>query len=244
MMRFALPTTIVMAAVAGTAQAGFFSFASDSASGAWTFTGSGGGFTDAFDATNPVTLLIDDNNGSLPTLEVSVDFDADVSIVYAGSVPLGGGGDFAHNYIASGTFSFTEVTTGITILSATFENSLFTAEGGESSWYTTAGLQGSDGGAGSVDYTWMGASLPGYGLEPGALGLDEDFSFSLSELNTDGSLPWDGITGAGVELDGNMLPIAQWWSEGSYSGSASVIPTPASMALLGLGGIVIARHRR
>jgi hypothetical protein len=144
---------MLVLAAAGTAQAGFFSFASDVADTSWTFTGGGGGVSDAISVGSPLTLHIDDNNGVLPALEVSVDFDAAIGISYAGSVDLGGG-NFSHNYHASGSFSFTEVTTGVTILTVEFGNQLMTALGGALSWYTTATIQGSENPCRGSSPTW------------------------------------------------------------------------------------------
>lgn len=240
-MKLACSASMLILAAAGTAQAGFFSFASDVADQSWTFTGGGAGVSDSIGPGSPLKLLIDDDNGVMPTLEVSVDFDAAIDIDYAGSVDLGGG-NFSHNYHANGSFSFKEITTGITILTVEFDNQLMTALGAEFSWYTTATIQGSENPGGSVDYFWSGASLPAYGLEPGELGFNEDFAFTLTALNTDGSLPWGGA-GAGVGLDDDHLPGKTWYSEGSYSGGAS-IPAPASLALLGAAGLLARRRRR
>jgi len=40
------------------------------------------------------------------------------------------------------------------------------------------------------------------------------------------------------------LPTARWWSESSYSANANAVPTPGSLALIGLGGFAALRRRR
>src|SRR5687767_11935758 len=127
---------------AGAAQGAFFSFASGSASSAWTFQGNGLNFTDGTGPNDPITLFIDDNNGPLPTLGVSTQFNSNVALAYSGSVNLGGG-NFSHNYTAQGSYSFTDILSGVTLLTVNFNNALFTAQGAALSWYPTAALQAS-----------------------------------------------------------------------------------------------------
>ena len=68
-----------------------------------------------------------------------------------------------------------------------------------------------------------------------------DAAFTLTNLlsfSNDATQP-------GVPLDPQtFLPAEKWQSEGSYSGSAFFIPAPASLAMLGAGGLIAARRRR
>lgn len=229
-------------ALAGSANAAFFSFASDTADHAWTFTGGGApignaNFINATGPNDPVVLMIDDNNGPLPALVVSAQFQAQVGLTYSGSLPLGGG-VFSHNYLANGSFSFRDIPSGNVILTVNFENALFTARGGQNTWFTTAALQG-DFNGGIVNYTWSGASLPQYDLVPGT--RPGDFAFGLSALNSSGAIPYSGQA-PGRTLGADHLPDGQWWSEASYSGTN--VPAPGALALLGLGGLVATRRRR
>jgi hypothetical protein len=229
--------TIACAAViaaAGSAHGAFFSFASGSASNAWTFQGNGLGMTDGTGPNNPITLKIDDNNGPLPTLEFSTEFDANIALSYLGTIA-----GTIHNYSASGTFSFRDLATNITILTVAFNNAVFTAQGGTSSWGTAAGLH--HGSGVGITMTWGGATLPGYGLAPGTL-IDADFSFALSAMNTSGAIPYAGQN-PGVGLTPNFAPTGEWFAEASFA-AQGVIPAPGAGALLAIGGLAMFRRRR
>jgi MYXO-CTERM domain-containing protein len=230
----------VIAAAAGSTQAALLSFSSSTAGGSWTFQGTGNSVTDATGPNAPITLDIDDNNGVLPTLSVSTQFDASYTITFAGTTNLGGGA-LAYNYTASGSFTFQDMVSGTTLLTVNFQNCLFTARGNSTSWFTTGSLQGDEGNGASVNMIWSGASLPGYGLTPGALPTPRGFAFDMSALNTSGAIPYSGQN-PGVGLTNN-LPNAHWFSEGSFSASTGV-PAPGSLALLGVAGLTAARRRR
>ncbi|CAG1000169.1 hypothetical protein PHYC_02822 [Phycisphaerales bacterium] len=240
-------TLLVLAAAAGSAQGAFFSFASDTADTAWTFTGGFQNDPSMFrDATGPnqyLTLQIDDNNGPLPYLSVSVQFDAVVHMNYVGSVPLGGGA-FSHNYLAEGTYSFVDVASGVQLLTVNFANALFTARGGAASWFTTAALQVDDTPNGVVNMVWGGAALPGYGLLPGPLlGSPRGFGFDLTALNSSGALPYGGQAPGAALNTQTMLPMDRWWSESSHSATAN-IPVPGALVLAGVGSLLAVRRRR
>ena len=64
----------------------------------------------------------------------------------------------------------------------------------------------------------------------------DDFGFDLSLLNS-------GPNGVAIDPQ-TGLPIATWRSEGSYSGSATFVPTPGAAALAGLGLVTVSRRRR
>jgi hypothetical protein len=228
-----------MLALAGSAQAALFSFASDTSDRSWTFSGQGASVVDATGPNDYLTLHIDDNNGILPRIDVSTQFNANYTISYVGSVPLGGGA-FSHNYLASGSYSFTDVATNTTILTVNFTNCLFTARGGQMSWFTTAALQGDNGAGATVSMTWNGAPLPGYDLLPGV--LPGSFAFGHSALNSSGAIPYQNQS-PGANLGANMLPTATWWSEASFS-AIRIVPAPGSLALLGLGALAAMRRRR
>lgn len=224
---------------AGTSQAAFISFASGSSSGAWTFTGPGGPTFGSGLGTTPVTLLIDDRHGSLPTLEVSSRFVSDVTLTFVTSVPLGGG-SFSHTYLANGGFTLIDAVAGTPLLTTTFTNALFTARGLQGSWASTASLQGDSSGSGSVSMVWSGANLPGYGLVPGPL-VDPSFAFAMAALNSSGAIPYNNEL-PGAALAGNNFPAAAWFAESSFT--AAAIPSPGSAMVLGAAGVVLARRRR
>lgn len=217
-------------------QAALFSFASDNDASSWTFTGSGGSITSANDPTDPVVLLVDDHNGPLPAIPFGVEFEANFTIAYLASVPLGGGA-FIHNYSLNGTFSFLDGA-GNPLLSATVTNGALTALGGALSWYSTATLQANDNpDGGSVAYEWFGDPIPGYDLLTGPSTGRDDMAFTLTSLN---------FGGMDVTLNPNThLPESQWVSEGSFSGTGrDFIPAPGAAMIFGLGGLVALRRRR
>lgn len=222
--------------LAGSAQASLFSFASDNDHTSWTFRGLGSGIFNASDPTDPQVLLIDDNNGVHPALSLDVNFEAAFQLQYVASVPIGGGA-FVHTYVLSGSFGFTNRVSGTPILTADFADGAFTAIGGAASWSPTGTVQANDNDfGGSVTYHWFGGALPDYGLFPGSSLGPDDMAFTLTVLNH---------LGAAVGLDERHMPVAQWFSEGSYSGSASnFIPAPGVASLLGLGGLSLLRRKR
>jgi len=237
-------STIALALASGTAQAAFLSFASDSADTAWTFTGNGANVT-AATGNVPLVLHIDDNNGPAPVLQVSVSFVAQYTLTFVGSVNLPGGAQ-ALSYAANGSFTFSDTPGGPALLTTTFTNALFSVRASPNNvWATTGSLQVDDGLGATVSMVWGGANLPAYGLAPGALtGTPRGFGFDLTAINTSGAIPYNGQN-PGVAINANTrLPTAQWWSEGSYSASANVIPGPATLAVIGLGAIATRRRRR
>jgi len=228
-----LPAVLGMAAVAGTAQAALFSFASDTNQTDFTFAGLGNAVTDAQDPFDPVVLLVDDNNGPLAPLEFDVEFDADFTITHQGSTLIAPG-IFTHSYALEGTFSFTG-TTGL-LLRVDIAGGAMVALGGANAWGSTDTILGSDD-PGTVTYNWFGGTLPGYGVFNGSsVGID-DAAFTLTFLQT--------ALGAGVALNAQTkLPTAAWKSEGSFSGTAFFVPAPGASALLAFAGLTALRRRR
>ena len=72
---------MAVAALAAIVNAAFFSFVSDNDSATWTFSRFAASVTDADDQRDPQFMLIDDDNGVLPTLAFQVEFGANFSIV-------------------------------------------------------------------------------------------------------------------------------------------------------------------
>lgn len=242
-MKYTLAAMAGMALVAGTAHAAFFSFASDTADHHWTFFGgpAPNHFRDGILPGGKLDLQIDDNNGPLPTLTFSTRLQAQFDLTYAGSIPLGNG-DFSHNYLVAGEFTFLDLATLQPLLVTTFSGGLFTARGGQNSWYSTAGFGADNFGGANIDMSWHGATLPGYGLAPGSFIDPQGFQYTLSAINTSGQIPYD-MSSQGVALDQRMYPAQQWYAEGSYSASSNV-PAPGALVLGGLGIVAAARRRR
>lgn len=242
-------------ALAGTAQATFFSFASDVNSNAFTFAGTAGP-TGTFTISqasqvNNFTLLIDDNNNSQPTLAITgLTLQANLTATGGVSQNLAGT-TFQHSYRVTGTISFLSgANTLLTILIGANNQAVLTVPGTQNQWSTSGAVLGADSFA-DVTYratsnlvnaiTGLGANAAAYGIAVGPGGTadsvgPDDFAFTLTTINA-------GTIGTGPTLNANSAPTTPWQAESSYSGSTT-IPTPASVALMGVAGLVATRRRR
>ncbi len=240
-------TTTALLAVAGltvAANAGIFSFASDYSDQSWTFTLAthGGHFAieDQTQFTDPTILLIDDANGILEPLQYEVDFNLHADIDYLSSTPIGGG-KFIHSYSVEEAYAGWYTSNG-PILEMTFDDSIITIVGDEFGWDTAGSMFGSDAWA-SVQYTSY-INEPDYGMYLGDAIGPQDFGFSLTTINTSGSIPYD-YSSPGATLDPQtMFPTEEVFAEGSFSGSAQFIPAPSTAALLLGAGLFGTRRRR
>jgi hypothetical protein len=242
MVRFAIASLIV--AAAGSAQGAFFSFASDTSDQNWSFTGSGNKVYDGGGAQGsvPVTLLFDDDNGPLPAIAFAgARFDADVTITDGSRTRRGSTAQYDYDYIASGFFEFHDAR-GNLLLRCDFTNAQLSNAGSATSWGPKASIIGSDFTDATVVYTSWLTLAPGYGVTPGTFNGASDFGFDLTALNKTGAIPYNSADrGVAVSEASAYLP-SQWWSEGSYSGSA--VPSAGSVALLGLAASTIGFRRK
>lgn len=245
-------------ALAGSAHATLFSFASDDDSGAFTFRGTaatGNSFNirnGSDPASNTVTLRVDDNNGSRPTAQFAVGFRANITAQYQGSVGMMGSQQ-THAYSITGTFAFVDRTSGADLLLCTFTSTatpgLLSIGGRDTTWGTGGSALASDSASGvSTAITWTATpafftfaagqsiNLADYGVAGSTTASGDDFAFTLTALNTNGgSVPIDSVT---------RLPSAAFQSEGSMSGTASFVPAPSTLGLLGAAGLASLRRRR
>lgn len=237
-MKIAGLALIAAAGLAASANATFMSFASDSADRQWTFSGAGSQVRqgDAL-GVNIDLVLNNDNGGADATYHTK--FFADWTLAYEKSSAVGS--IVTHQYRASGVFQWLDADTGGLLLSCAFENAVFSAAGKAAAWSSTATVMGTDD-LSFVQYT-SGINNADLGMAVGVMAGPQDFAFTMTVINTSGVLPYTpNAANRGVALGADMLPGRQWFAEGSYSGSA--VPTPGSAALLGLGGLALAKRRR
>lgn len=237
-------TALVVLAGAATANAGIFSFASDFSDRSWTFRGEfhGGHFAmeDGTGIDDMMTLLIDDGNGGLAPLTYEVDFNMHADVEYLSSTSIGGG-KYLHTYVLENATAGWYQAAG-PVLEMSFDDSILTIVGDEFGWDSSGSMFGSDSWA-DVQYTSY-VDAPDYGMYVGDSVGPQDFGFSLTALNTSGTIPYD-FSSIGASLDPQtMLPTDEIFAEGSYSGSARFVPTPSTATLLVCGGLVGLRRRR
>lgn len=286
-MRLSLSQLLVLSgaaalSVAGSAQAVFFSFASDAGDSYFTFRttantavpnsfniveGSPAGLpgTTTSPAYSAQILRIDDNNGSLAAASLRTKFVANLVAANGTSTQIFPG-LWQHSYQVTGSFSFLDAVSGATLLTASVGTAnspaLLTVPGpNATTWSTSGAVLGSDS-FNVVTYTAFpalvtainalgGPTAAQYGIQipTGAASVDsvgpDDFGFTLTTINVNTSNPPSTVIGPNVALGANKVPLQNWASEGSYSGSAvGGIPTPGAASLLGLGVLLAARRRR
>lgn len=245
----ALGATALLA-LAGTASASQFSFASDDDSSFPTLSGAAGaggtfrirnGRTPTF---TPVTLDVDDDNGAQPTAHLPVGLVIDLTATHVASTPIGSA--FSHVYSITGSYAFVHPSTGVPLLQVQINpgSSNLTISGAASSWGSAGSIFGSDaaaGGANGVNYTDTGfaAYMSSLGFNPTLYGLSgfamEDFAFTMTNANAGGgSVALDSIS---------HLPTTAWSSEASHSGH-SLVPAPGAAGLLGAAAVAGTRRRR
>lgn len=251
-MRTVFSACAVIALAAGVAQAGVvtepvsFSFASDTADTAWTFEGVGATIAHGLGDTDTIGLVIDDLNGPLDALTLDASFFAEFTLSGHTATNIFGS-TWLHSYAVEGTFGF-QGPGGEDWLIAVFDDSVFTSPGSETRWSSTGAALGSDDFAG-VRYQATGAFIAAidaalggsataadYGIFEGFSVDPDDFGFDFTVLNS-------GPNGVAIDPQ-TGLPTNEWRSEGSYSGSATFVPTPGAAALAGLGLVTVARRRR
>lgn len=228
----------LLASLAGTAKADFFSFASDRNGQGPIFQGipidppGSGGIADAgpINPSGRVTtdLLWDaDQNGPNPAIVIPAYFTFQAGLTNSQLTPIAGG--FLESWTASGVYQFHDPLTNAVILQVQFNNAAFVSFSDSPNFLgETATLQSS----GSTD---AGLTFTGFGPLAGR---------DLSGLRTQ-SFTLTALRGA----QGGRAPVAQgglvlpgWVSEGSWS--ASAVPAPGALALGGFGCMLTFRRER
>jgi len=249
---------LAAAALAGSAQAAFFSFASDNDHLNYTFAGTagaGGTFAITQDVgPSNFLLLVVPANGPFPPQQIATTFSSNLTATWANDNNVAGS-LWMHTYTVSGTFGFSNPVNGDQYLKVTIGSGspgVFTVPGTQTSWSSTGAVLGADSFA-DVTYTFYPALIAALGGGPSAMtygisvpnGISgdstgpDDFAFDLSVMNA-------GTMGINVMLNPQThLPTTTWKSESSFSGSATgLVPTPGAAGLLGLAGLATLRRRR
>lgn len=239
-MRFTTGVLLGLATTGVAAQQVTFSLASDEDSNNPVFAGFGSSLVDVAGSNESFSLLVDDANGPLPTLEfIRLTVEADFELTYIGSTEIAPG-FYTHQYFADGTFAFDTISTGAgPLLTAEVSGAVLTAVGGEDFWASPATLGASDFAQAEITYTWGGDDFADYGLFNGATSVvdgADDGAFTLTLLGND--------FGSGVQLGTDGLPADGFVSEASFSGSATFVPAPGTAALLACGAGIGLRRRR
>lgn len=225
-----LVTALGVCALSGVAQAGFFSFASDTNPDGPTFSSASPGQVregaplDLSGAVR-VDLLYDADEhgpGGSTTITSTFAFTA-VTLNYT-VIPMGG--QFIHAWRLQGNYQFIDAG-GTTVLDAAFSHAVLI------SWSDSASLLGTSASIQDNADTDPLLTFTMGGALAGAPTQSPNFAFSLSGLTT--------LTGGRVPVNPAGAFGANWKSEGSWS--AQAIPTPASLTLLG-GAAAASRRRR
>ncbi len=226
----------LICAVAASAHADLFSFASDGNSDGSTFLGGRqvlSRFRDAapVDPTGVTVGFLWDADENGPGASVLIPsmfrFQADFTNHDVQNVL----GVFINSYSATGFYEYRTLNpVSELILRVEFTSAIFSSvSGSANTWGATATMQAQSRTDAGLRFI-AGSALPGANFS-NAVG---DFAFTLTNLRS--------TAGGAVTLNDAGNPTAEWRSEGSWS--AHVTPTPGSLTLLGLGAIAAVRRRR
>ncbi|MDX9910357.1 MAG: hypothetical protein RBS39_00855 [Phycisphaerales bacterium] len=184
------------------------------------------------------TLTLSDGPQGGFTQQFEADFFADLDITPASSVEAGG--VTVHTYHVSGTYGFRNAGTVDVLLSAEVSDANWVVLGTPDRWGSTGTVQGSSP-FNQIAFTWGGPNVPELGLAQGALFDDQEFTLGLDLVRTGVGLNPPNL---GVALDDLHLPEQFWYSNVAFTGVANNVPAPASLTLLGVGGLLASRRRR
>lgn len=139
-------------------------------------------------------------------------------------------GNFMHSWSLEGQYKFIELTTGQTFFTATFANALMSNFSDSATLLSKSGsMQSSKAADLALSFT-MGGALAGLDLTS-----LPNFSFTMTALRS-------AANGGRVAVAPDGRFLSPWKSESSWS--ARAVPAPGALALVGLGGLLVARRKR
>lgn len=213
-----------------------FSFASESHEEGSVFLGQNSGGQNQlsnFASPTGVTLLVDSDSttpGGISSFNANFGLGATTTsyqMVSFGPVTT-------HQWTLSGSFSFIDANTSADILTVNFDQAVLTSvSSSNTSMGSTATLQSSFDFDPGLSFT-AGSALNAIGITSTNQSQMQDFAFTFTNIQSlAGGLP-------GIDVNGDWT--SSWSSDGSFS--ASAIPTPGTLAILILAGLVGTRRRR
>ncbi len=230
-------SALALCAMASAANASFISFASDTSPLNPTLVAT-------WDSTNQVTNVVDfgpttvdmlfdpDEGGPQLPISVPAALNLDLTMSYASSAPLGFG-MFAHAFNVLGTFEFAHLVGNdeFTVKATVNLGEAIFVGLGTGTTVMSASITGADM---MYDQVTFDPAILAFSM----VNCPGDFGFTITALNG----------GAGAQLitngSGQVIGIAGFSAESSFSGSFTNIPTPGAAALAGLAGITAIRRRR
>jgi hypothetical protein len=235
--RSAFGAVLALAVAAGSANAAFFSFASDRNPDGPTFSGNTSRSTiirdgRPFDADNQITItfLVDrdeDGPGAPEAIESRLEFEGDIGAYLL----LNRGSRFLHTWDFEGGFRVIEQATNQTIFQASFGAALLTSlSESRSNMGVSATIENNVDADPSLTFTTGGR------LADLDVSQSQSFAFTLTNLRQQGNALRVPV------VQNNFGGDGPWISEGSFS--ARAIPTPGALALAGMGVLVAGRRRR
>jgi len=232
-MRQAILGSALLACLAGSANAAIFSFASANNGDGPTFSAlTINSLSDGrtLDANGVVTLnFLADRDGSGPGAAQSIVSEFRFTASVSGYSVFNFGGQFVHNFSLSGSFSILDLSTNQPIFQSTFSNAVMSSLSNSSTLLSrSATIQANDESDPGLTFTTSGA------LGDIDVSQQRDFSFALSNLQM--------TSGARVPVNAGGITQAPWTADASFT--ASAIPGPGALALMGLGTLIGARRRR
>lgn len=233
---FACAAGVVLATSAASADI-TFSFASESHEDGPVFLGENSGGSNElsnFASPNSVNLLVNPDStmpGGISSFNAAYSLNTTTTFYQS----VGFGPVTTHQWVLDGSFSFVDTSSNDLILTVMFNEAVLTSVSGSSSTMgSTATLQSSldiDAGLTFI----AGPALNAIGIDSANLSQSQDFAFTLTNIQ---EMSGSGLPSLG--MDGSWTD--SWTSEGSFS--ASAIPAPGALALLGLAGLICVRRRR